>query len=322
VSDQQPYIDARDLYQLMLQSFPTTGKTPQAQEKDRAAYADQIYQMLGFNPLTYEAPTDPTPIAYTPKPSSVRLQYGNDPVVNATLDDIDAGHESSASVATKLIDPDTGGLSEAAVKNGISMAQAQTAVDAAKAYEKERADNTVDQQLYEARQMNDPTFGVTKGTPGSTSGKHVLPPGQLGQETPQFGYSQGLLDQIQNLSAAPERQDVYWQDPGVLDQPQAFPAGAPAGSQSAIEALQQKLKAPAPFLSPAFGSKNEADQASARKGTAPQTSVYVPSKQERAAGAANRWQQFAQKYGSDPVESQANKAAVQRLLQIQAALGG
>lgn len=316
MSDQQPYIDARELYQLLLQSFPTTGKTPQAQEKDRAAYADQVYQMLGFNPLTYQ-PAEIQP--YTPKRSAVKLQYGNDPVVSATLNDIEAGHESSASVAGKLIDPDTGGLTESAQKSGITMAQAQAAVDASKAFEKERASNQVDQLSYEDRQAADPTFGRTKSNAPNAN----LPDGQLGMEKPNFQYSSGLLDAIQGLDSTPGSIDAPqhlnpaftipaslggWQTQVNLPADQARAQHRP-NIQTEIPAHPAFNVDPRQLLPAVLGGSRGRKQA-------------TPSGQERAAGAANKWQQFAQKYGSAPQETQANKAAVQRLLQIQAALGG
>ena len=318
MSDQSDpnYIDARDLYTLMLQNFPTTAKTPQAAMKDRNAFADQVFQMLGFNPLTYK-PSETQ--QFTPKQSVVRLQYGRDPIISATLDDIDAGNETSSSVAQKLIDPDTGGLSEAAAKSGISVAQAMTAVDAAKKYEEEHANTIADQMLFEERQANDPEFGRTKSNAPNAN----LPEGGFGQEIPNFQYQQGLLDKVQQMSDTPNVVDA---PPSQHNPAFTIPASQGGMTQFSTRTPEEAKRTRRPNIStpmPAHGPIDLDPRAvlpsflggdRGRKTTG-------PSERQRALDALTGAAKVVQK-NAKPRETAANRAAVERLLQIQAALGG
>lgn len=315
-------IDARDLYQLMLNAFPTTGKNPQSRMKDRNAYSDQITQMLGFNPLTY-SPSELIP--YTEKPSAVRLQYGNDPVVAATLDNIDNG-DSSASVASKLIDPDTGGLTEDAKNAGITMAQAQASVDAAKEYEKEKANSAVDKQLYESRQQQDPTFGRTKSNAPNAN----LPSGGFDPVTPQFTYSQDLLNQISALPNTPTDENYTSSIGGTPFVPgKATYVSDLSRRPTGFEPVMSDPNDPhATTMRATFGNPltwqqmpQEGSPAISIRHTKQGTG---PSVQDRAATQLMSLQKFVQNTmnAGPKVQSPANAAAVQRLLQIQQALGG
>lgn len=317
-----------DLYAQLLGQYQDTSKNPATRQKGQLSYASQLKSLLGFDPLNYK-PTNEIP--YAAPESAVKLQYANDPVVSAALEDIASGAENSASLAAQYIDPSTGGLTEAAQKAGVTQAQAQNVVDASKAFEAEQAKNTVDQKLYEQRQQNDPTFGRTKGS------DPTLGAGDLGGTVmPQVGYSQGLLDLIQGLDTTPSvsnpttplhaqpkpRQQVSVYDQNIGGKPQLtmdpriHPNNAAQRVSDTVHGTVPRMTdiLPAP-LPQGQGFRNLLDVV--RGGTLPQQG---PSAQDRAVQALQGNQLFAQKM-MRPVANEATQNAVQRLLQVQALLG-
>lgn len=356
MSDMGMMPDFDTLYSQLLEQYPRSkGKnaSPQADLKAAVAWKKMIDSELGFDPQTYESPAKKQ---YSPKSSAVKLQYGNDPFISATLEDIDAGAETSATVAEKLLDPTTGEVKPELIGK-VTQAQAQSALNAAQAYEKERAQNVTEQVDYENRQNTDPTFGRT---PGSTGGKHILPEGDLhGMETPDITYSQAIQDMLNELSPQGEVQapmPAYGAPARQVGQ--IATKDNPLGGRAVDTSIRGLAPPPVPTQGPqpsggAFGfSPYQSAEVTGRQ--LPQdphrdmtpvmsraTGVYAdkgnfleklaqvqrrltprvgPSAQERAGRGIAAMQEYGNKYAK-PVRSQANQAAVQKLLNIIALQG-
>lgn len=343
--------DFQTLYQQLLQQYPRSkgkGASPQADLKAAVAWKKMIDGELGFDPTTYESPMKKQ---YSPKSSAVKVQYGNDPFVSGVLGDIESGAQTSSSAAATLIDPATGEVKPEFANQGITTAQATTAIEAAKAFEKEKAQNTVDQLDYEARQNSDPTYGRT---PGSTGGKHILPEGDLnGTEKPDFTYSQGVADLLKGLSTQgdvslpmlapkfghPTQQvgeiatktnpyggmqvdtSIHQPNEYVPSPQESLMGSGPAPGQALAANVGRTMT---PITSPATGSFAARPQGNIfqrlSQGLQHRTPIIGPSAQERAVSGVSAMQDFANKY-AQPVRSQANNAAVQKLLQIMALQG-
>ncbi len=359
MSDLGPNVDFQTLYDQLLQQYPRSkGKSasPQADLKAALAWKNMIDKELGFDPLTYESPMKKE---FTPQQSAVELQYGNDPFVSATLSDLKDGSETSASVAAKLLDPTTGEV-KPELAGSVTPAQASNAVDAAKAWEKEASQNKAAQLDYQNRQENDPTFGRTPGSTGgkhilpegdingtetpqfsysdaiaemlnglSTSdGKVSLP-----MAAPRYGHPTEVRGQIatrpQNGGLAVDTSIHGTQAPST-----------PATSLSPQEMLLGTSSVPPPtFARPAAGEHRQmTDIVSPATGTfARQAPAGNPlfhlaqfanriaphrgaSSQERAVAGLQGMQDYATKY-MKPVRSAANRAAVEKLLNVIALQG-
>lgn len=330
--------DFQSLYQQVLQGYPH-GKTPAADMKAAIAWKAMIDKELGFDPTNYEAPAKK---AWSPKNSVVRTQYASDPTVTEALDKVDSGVPSST-IASVLIDPSTGEVAPDALAQGYTTASATAAVKAAQDYEKEKATNTVDQQDYQNRQDADPTFGRTQG---STGGKQVLPDGSLtGTEKPDFSYSQGIMDMLQGLSTSPDQVSMPMAAPRVSSVapgskygPRRTDAAAPAMAQDPSTPPTGPMSPPSASIPPISvapvnmlgdnGSPYHAARDtsggggfnSMMQGIQHLIPHLSASPQQRAVSGVSAMQDFANKYAT-PVRSQANNAAVQKLMQIIALQG-
>lgn len=343
--------DFQQLYQQVLQQYPRSkGKTASPQKDLQAAlsWKKMIDGQLGFDPQTYESPTKQ---AYSPKSSAVKLQYAKDPQVMDALNKVDSGVPSST-IASVLIDPSTGEVTQDAQNQGFTTASATAAVKASQDYEKEQATNGAAQADYEARQAADPTYGRTKG---STNGKQVLPEGSLtGTETPDFTYAQGIQDMLNGLSSTngkvslpmapptfghPAAQvgqiatapnplggmavdtSIHGRTPMAPSPQEAF-TGATTSSLPALAAGQGRTMTP--IMSPATGTFAHHPLgnpfAALAQGARRLVPTVGPSAQERAVSGVSAMQDFANKY-AQPVRSQANNAAVQKLMQVIALQG-
>lgn len=332
MSDTGATPDFQQLYQQVLAQFPRSkGKTasPQADLKASLAWKKMIDDQLGFDPANYQSPEKQP---YSPKSSVVRTQWASDPNVIDALDLVDEG-QSSNSIAKLLIDPATGEATQGATDRGIDTATATSAIKAAQEYEKEKATNTSAQADYEARQAADPTYGRTKG---STNGKQVLPEGDLnGMEIPTFAYSQALQDHVQGLSTKgevkmPARPEIHghpYQEMGQIATVQRPDGGMQvdtaihgAGLHGGGGLAAGAGRTMTPIMQQATGdyANHGFNPLSQLANTARSLVPTIgPSAQERATTALQGYQKFGQNY-LQPVHSQANNAAVQKLLQIMA----